>query len=66
MALRVVLCCMTRPGAGDYEEKERQRMLAFTQSMGMDRSVTDQFEEKRRVLGPQRGPAEVSRADLRL
>ena len=39
-------------GLSAYQEKERARMLAFTQSMGMDASVTDRF--KAPVFGPQR------------
>lgn len=38
-------------GLSAYQEKERARMLAFTQSMGMDASVTDRFKT---VFGPQR------------
>jgi hypothetical protein len=39
-------------GFSAYQEKERARMLAFTQSMGMDASVIDRFRSP--VFGPQR------------
>ena len=40
-------------GLSAYQEKERARMLAFTQSMGMDASVTDRFQAPP-AFGPQR------------